>query len=201
MKISPNSKHSFKRPIAVLRYLRQEILWHKAEYRALPSHLPKWNQEVWLSNGYTHKKHLVLQQDLLSNVEQLPTDVLLLNGTKHAEWVELFQRKHRLDFFLNLHRQDGTIWLECVDDFYPSFGSHGRERFDLFPLSPGKSVAVHINARYWHTLMGFGTDTHYVENYIYLEHLGFFEEAELHENPLVLFRFEPQKEIDLRQLL
>lgn len=66
MKTSPNAKHGFKRPIAVLRYLRQEILWHKAEYRALPSHLPKWDQEVWLSNGYTHDKRLVLRQDLLS---------------------------------------------------------------------------------------------------------------------------------------
>lgn len=69
------------------------------------------------------------------------------------------------------------------------------------PLNPGKSAAIHINARYWHTMAGFGTDTHYVENYLYLEHLGQFEQADLVENLEELFRFQPQKEVDMRQMM
>jgi hypothetical protein len=142
-----------------------------------------------------------VRQDLLSTVEQLPTNTLLLRATRSAAWIELFQRSHDLPFFLQLKKMEDAIWVACKDDYYPHFGSKKRDAFNILPLLAGKSAAIHINARYWHTLAGFGTDTHYVENYLYLEHLGQFEQAELVENLAEDFHFQPQKEVDLRQML
>ncbi|HOY20136.1 MAG TPA: hypothetical protein PLC89_22685 [Haliscomenobacter sp.] len=193
--------HKFTKPITVLRYIPQEILWHKAEYRALESRLPAWEKMVNLQNGYSRKGTLRLSHDLLQRVKELPTDVLLLRGLRSASWIELFQRAHKLPFFLNLHRKAGDIWIELKDDYYPNFGSKARDSFDILPLLPGKSVAIHINARYWHSLMGTGTDTHYVENYLYLENLGQFTQAELIEGLEEPFVFKPDKEIDFRQML
>ncbi len=193
--------HPFKRPITVLRYVPQEIVWHKAEYRALATHLPEWDKSATLQNGCVRDGRLLLHQDLLSTVEQLPTNTLLLRGTHSAAWIELFHRAHDLPFFLQLKKLKDAIWVACKDDYYPHFGSQKRDAFDILPLLAGKSAAIHINARYWHTLAGFGTDTHYVENYLYLEHLGQFEQAELVEGLAEDFHFQPQKEVDLRQML
>lgn len=70
--------HPFKRPITVLRYVPQEIVWHKAEYRGLATHLPEWDKSATLQNGCVREGRLLLRQDLLSTVEQLPTNTLLL---------------------------------------------------------------------------------------------------------------------------
>lgn len=193
--------HHFQKPVTVLRYIPQEIKWHKAEYRELASHLPEWDQSATLSNGCVRNGRLCLRRDLLSGLDQLPTRTLLLRGTRTAAWIELFQRTHKLPFFLALNDREGEIWVECCDDYYPHFGSKKRDRFDILPLSPGKSAAIHINARHWHTMMGHGTDTHYVENYLYLEHLGQFEQADLVENLEEPVQFQPQKEVDLRQMM
>ncbi len=193
--------HTFQRPVTVLRYLPQEIVWHKAEYRALPSHVPEWQQRVWLQNGLVQEQKLSLHRDLLAGLLQLPTDVLLLHGTRTAAWIELFQRPHKLPFFLSLRRTENDIWVTLCDDYYPHFGSKGRDRFDILPLSPGKSAAIHVNARYWHSMAGRGMDTHYVENYLYLENLGQFDQAQLVENLEVPFTFQPQKKVDLRQMM
>lgn len=193
--------HTFRRPVTVLRYLPQEIIWHKAEYRALASHLPEWVNKVTLTNGCIRNGQLVLRHDLLQSVDQLPTDILLLNGLRSAAWIELFQRAHALPFFLNLHRKQNDIWVELKDDYYPHFGSKLRDRFDILPLPPGSSAAIHINARYWHTLFGEGTDTHYVENYLYLENMGEFEHAMLVKNLEESFIIQPEKEVDLRQMM
>jgi hypothetical protein len=193
--------YPFKRPITVLRYVPQEIVWHKAEYRALATHLPEWDKSATLQNGCVRDGRLLLRQDLLSTVEQLPTNTLLLRGTRSADWIELFQRAHDLPFFLQLKKMEDAIWVACKDDYYPHFGSKKRDAFDILPLLAGKSVAIHINARHWHTMAGFGTDTHYVENYLYLEHLGQFDQAELVEGLAEDFHFQPQKEVDLRQML
>ncbi len=191
----------FKQPVDVLRYVPQSIVWHKAEYRALASRLPEWEKDAVLNNGIVRGGELLLRRDLPEKLEQLPTGTLLLKGEHSAEWIELLQRAHYLSFFLNLHRQTDEIWVELRDDYYPLFGSKQRDRFDILPLHPGKSAAIHVNARYWHTLAGQGMDTHYVENYAYLEHLGQFEYALLTDGLDESFVFQPQKEVDLRQML
>lgn len=190
--------HTFRRPVTVLRYIKQEIIWNKAEYRALASRLPEWEKKVILSNGCVRQGRLLLQHDLLKHLDQLPTNTLLLNGSRLATWIELSQRAHKLPFFLNLHQKEGQLWVQLCDDYYPQFGSKPRDRFDLLPLPSGKSTAIQINARYWHTLAGASMDTHYVENYLYIENLGQFEQAELVETLEESFTFQPQKEIDLR---
>src|SRR4051812_30666968 len=141
------SMHTFRRPVTVLRYIPQEILWHKAEYRALSSHLPEWEKSATLTNGSVQAGRLLLRDDVLSTMNQLPTDTLLLQGTRSAAWIELSQRPHDLPFFLKLHKREAEIWVECSDDYYPHFGSKRRDRFDILPLLPNKSFAIHINAR------------------------------------------------------
>lgn len=197
---SPSKTHTFNRPVSVLRYLRQEKDWLKAAYRALPSHLPVWEKEVVLENGCVRDGKLVLQEDLLLKIKSPSATVLLLKGTNDGEWLQANHGSYPTDHFLQLYPKDGGIWLECYDIFYPMFGAKGRGRFDLSPLQPGKSVAVHINARWWHSLSG-RRDTHYVENYLYFEHLGVFEESLLVPDLSESFTYEPQKEIDLRQMM
>lgn len=197
----PAAIHTFRRPVTVLRYVPQEIIWHKAEYRTLTSHLPEWQKKVILTNGYARQGNLFLRHDLLKQVAQLPTDTLLLTGLRSAKWIELFHRTHNLPFFLNLHRKEGELWIQLCDDYYPHFGSKKRDQFDILPLTPGKSAAIHINARYWHSITGRSMDTHYVENYLYLENLGQFEHAELVDVLEEPFTFQPQKEVDLRYMM
>jgi hypothetical protein len=196
-----SQNHIFSKPVTVLRYVSREIVWHKAEYKALHSRLPEWEKTVTFTNGGVRNGELWLHQDLLQKEEGLPTDILLLHGTHSATWIELFQRAYKLPFFLNLHRKEHDIWVELLDDYYPSFGSKGRDRFDIVPLLPEKSVAIHINARYWHSLFGRGMDTHYVENYLYLENLGVFDSAILQEDRAEEFILQPQKEVNLRQIM
>ncbi|MCC6412740.1 MAG: hypothetical protein IT270_13835 [Saprospiraceae bacterium] len=197
---SPLNIHTFHRPVAVLRCLKQEKEWLKAAYRALPSHLPVWEKEVVLKNGCVRDGQLVLHANGLLNMPGHSAAVLLLKGTNEVEWLQVNHGSHATDHFLQLYSKDGGLWLECNDFYYNSTGAKGRGRFDLGPLLPGKSVAVHINARWWHSLSG-RRDTHYVENYLYFEHLGVFDEALVVKDLGELFTFEPQKEIDLRQMM
>lgn len=197
----PDNIWRFPRPAVVLRYLRQEIILHKAEYKALETRQPDWDTTTVLTNGLVHDGQLLLHADLPARMDTLPTEVLLLNGRRHAEWIELSQRSHVTDHFLRLHEKEGQIWVECVDNYYPLHGSKPRDRFDIMPLSPGKSVAVQINARYWHTLTGRGMDTHYVENYLYFEHLGTFSEARLVGEIQDDFQYKPQKVVNLRHMM
>lgn len=192
--------HTFRKAITVLRYVPQQIKWHKAEYRALATHLPNWEKEVQLTNGCVRQGQLWLRHDLLETIEQLPSDTLVLHGLHSASWIELFHRRHTISFFLKLHKKYDEIWLELCDEYYPFFGSKKRDDFEIMPLLPGKSVAVHINARYWHSMTG-RTDTYYLENYLYLENLGTFEQATLLEGLEEHFEFLPEKEIDLRQMM
>jgi len=191
---------TFRHPVTVLRYLKQEKQWKKAEYRALATRLPAWEQTTVLHNGCVRQGQLLLHHDLLQKAEGTPTDVLLLSGPQSVNWISL-TASHKLPFFLNLHPKDGEIWVELLDNYYPNFGSKARDRFDLLPLPPGKSAAIHINARFWHTLAGSGMDTHYVENYLYLENLGVFGQATLVEHLSEKLVFEPEKEVDLRQVM
>lgn len=193
--------HSFGRPVVVLRFVSFQLEWNKAHYRALPSHLPKWPRGVDLRNGGVSNGHLWLRHDLLNETAPSTTDILLLQDRDSATWLNLAQRPHYLSFFFNLHYKDAEVWVELRDDYYPKFGSKARDRFDVVPLLPGQSVALHINARYWHTLAGRGTDTHYVENYCYLQHLGVFDTARLVEHPTEHLVFQPDKTVDLRQKL
>jgi hypothetical protein len=192
---------AFRRPITVLRYFVQEKIWNKAEYRALPSHLPEWATETILHNGCVHKGQLCLNGALLGEAQDFSADTLLLVDCHQARWLELLLRSHQLPYFLNLHYRESELWVECLDDYYPLFGSQKRDRFDIVPLPVGQRTVIHINARYWHTLTGFGTDTHYVENYLYLENLGTFRQAEWVDGLEEPLRFQPQKEVDLRQML
>ena len=134
-------------------------------------------------------------------MKQLSSDTLLLHGTRSAAWIELSQRPHKLPFFLNLYRKENDIRVELCDDYYPHFGSKRRDRFDILPLPPCKSAAIHINAWYWHTLAGISKDTHYVENYPYPENPGSFGQAAVVKDLQERFTFRPQKEVDIRQML
>ncbi|MFM9946417.1 MAG: tetratricopeptide repeat protein [Saprospiraceae bacterium] len=40
--------HTFRRPVTVLRYVPQEIVWHKAEYRALASHFRQFQNPDYM---------------------------------------------------------------------------------------------------------------------------------------------------------
>lgn len=197
---APSKTHIFPRPVEVIRYLRQEKDLLKAAYRALPSHRPVWEREAVLENGCVRNGQLVLQADTLQEMKNASATVLLLKGTNDAEWLQVNHGGYPTDHFLQLYSKEGVRWLECNDFFYPMFGAKGRGGFDLMPLVPGKSVAVHINARWWHSLSG-RRDTHYVENYLYFEHLGVFEEALPVKDLEEPFTFQPQKEIDLRQMM
>ena len=121
-------------------------------------------------------------------------------GAANARWIKL-AGSCKISDFLHLRRRDDEVWLELVDDYYPLFGSKARDRFDILPLSAGKSAAIHINARYWHTLAGARKDTHYLENYSYLENLGTFREAVLVESMQDKLVFQPEKEVDLREMM
>lgn len=194
------SIHTFPQPVTVLRYLPQEICWPKAEYRALASRLPVWDQTATLTNGYIRQGQLMLRADLLQHTEGKPSDILLLQGAQSAQWIRLAP-SHRVPFFLNLHRKAEAIWVELYDNYYPNFGSKRRDYFDLFPLPPGKSAAVHINVRYWHTMAGRSMNTYYGEHYLYLENLGVFDQAVLVEGLAEAFVFRPEKEVDLREMM
>lgn len=195
--------HTFRRPVNILRYIPQSIEWHKAEYRALHSHLPEWDDTVVLENGIVREGRLVLQQNIWEKVTQVPTDTLLLRGLRSADWLTLWPQRHRLPHFLQLHRDTDTqeVWVSLRDDYYPLHGSFKRDAFDIAPLLPGHSLAIDINARYWHSMMGRSMDTHYVEEFLYLEHLGVFEQAELVENLSETFRIQPGKRINLRKMM
>ncbi|HOY05104.1 MAG TPA: hypothetical protein PLO67_06860 [Saprospiraceae bacterium] len=192
--------YTFPKPVTVLRYFPQEIIRQKAEYRALPSRLPEWEKSAVLTNGFVREQSIYLQRSLLENTDSKPADTLLLQGTSDARWINL-SGSCKISHFLHLHRRDDGIWIELVDDYYPLFGSKARDRYDILPLTPGKSAAIHINARYWHTLAGARKDTHYLENYLYLENLGTFEEAVLVESLQDILVFQPEKEVDLREMM
>lgn len=189
----------FSRPVEVLRYIPQDICWKKAEYRALLSRLPVWEKSVLVKNGQVQDGRLLLQENLLPD-NQHAADILLLHGTDAAEWVRLAP-SHRIPFFLQLHRKEGTIWLELHDFYYSNFGAQSRGSFDLLPLTSGKSAAVHVNSRYWHTMAGKGMDTYYHEYLLYMEHLGAFERAELVEEVAEKVVLQAGKEIDLRDMM
>jgi hypothetical protein len=190
----------FQQLITVLRYIPQEIQCNKADYRALSSHLPHWENNITLSNGTVGQGKLLLGPDVLESSAQPTTNTLLLSGKQDWSWINM-SGTFQLSNFFKLRRKEGEIWVELCDDFYPQFGSKGRDRFDILPLLPGKSVGLHINARYWHTLMGAGKDTVYLEHFCYLENLGQFEHAELVNNLCEPFALQPHKAVDLRQMM
>jgi hypothetical protein len=192
--------HTFSRPITILRYFPQEIIWQKAAYRALSSRLPEWEKSAVLTNGFVGGPYIYLQRSLLDNADLRFADILLLQGAADARWINL-SGSCKISHFLHLHRRDDAIWIELVDDYYPVFGSKARDRYDILPLTPGKSAAIHINARYWHTMAGARKDTHYLENYLYLENLGTFKEAVMVESLQDNLVFQPEKEVDLREMM
>ena len=191
----------FDKPVTVIRYVPLKITWCKAEYKALASRLPKWDKQVILGNGNVVEGNLQLSSSVFQEQIHQPVDTLILYGRHEAFWTRLLKRNHYLPFFLQLHQKDQDIWIELFDNYYPLFGSKRRDQFDLMPLHPGKSVAIHINARFWHTMAGKGMGTNYVEQFLFLEHLGTFEQAEIVENLEQCITLQPQREIDLRQLL
>lgn len=192
--------YTFPKPVTVLRYFPQEIIRQKAEYRALPSRLPVWEKSAVLTNGFVREEFIYLQRSLLENTDSKTANILLLHGAADARWINL-SGSCKISHFLHLHLRDDEIWIELVDDYYPVFGSKARERYDILPLMPGKSAAIHINARYWHTMAGARKDTHYLENYLYLENLGTFKEAVLVESLQDRLVFQPEKEVDLREMM
>jgi hypothetical protein len=200
-KKAKNKTHKFSKPVSVLRYFPQKMEWNKAEYRALPSHVPNWDQFTTLKNGCIRDDRFLMHSHVFQGLTTIETNTILLWGADTATRIDMYKRAHKLPNFLNLYHKNDELWVECCDDYYPTFGSKKRDRFDILPLLPGKSAAIHINARYWHTMMGKGTDTHYVEKYLYLEHLGTFQEVTLLDDLEESFMFKPQQEVDLRHMM
>jgi hypothetical protein len=192
--------YTFQHLTTVLRYIPQEIQWNKSDYRALSAHLPTWNNNFMLSNGCIRKGKLLLTEGILASNAPPVSNTLLLHNDHDWSWINLAGSFHLSNFF-KLRRKEDEIWVEVCDDFYPQFGAKGRDRFDVLPLLPGKSAGLHINARYWHTLFGARRDTVYLEHCCYLENLGQFEQAELVSNLCEPFALQPQKNVDLRQMM
>jgi hypothetical protein len=188
----------FHRTVAALRYVPQNRSWTKAEHRELASRKPQWESQLRLHNGRVVGAELQLSAKAWDQATYKPTELLLLSGSDGLVWTKL---PHVLSHFFNLRLREGQLWLELCDEYYPQFGSFSRGRYDLLPLQPGNRFGLSINAKHWHTLAGFGTDTHYLEHHCYLEHLGLFNQASLLEELEETIDLEAEKEVDLREIL